>query len=132
MTKSIAKYMYICYNVAMKSTKRHVKNSYQSSIKLSSNSYSKTEKARIRSRERFQRLALTQARRYLLYALGCFLSVQLIKFVLYSILFRGDSSPTGTWFLMVVYLQTALLLMTFIFVILAVFKTLQRLLTEEF
>ena len=117
----------------MKKSTRKVSTSRNGSLKnMSSSGYSRTQKAKIRSRERAQRLALSQAKRYLLYALGCFLGVQLIKFLLYSVLYRGEASPTGFVFLLVVYLQTGLLLMTFVFVVMAAFKTLQRLLTEEF
>jgi len=98
-------------------------------VKQSGNT--KTQKTKLRYQQRAQKIALTQAKRYLIYALSCFLLVQIIKFVFYSIIFKGDATPGGIWFLFVIYLQTGLLLMTFIFFILAIFKTLVRLLTEE-
>ncbi len=117
----------------MKTNKRRVTKPKNTKVRhIGSSGYSLAQKAKIRSRERAQRLALSQAKKYLLYALGCFLAVQAIKFVMYSILFTGESSPEGFAFLMVAYLQTGLLLLTFIFLVLAIFKTLQRLLTEEF
>ncbi len=114
----------------MKSSPRKVKKSdYKISIKGSSG-YTKTKKAKLRSRQLAQKLTVTQAKKYLLYALLCFLSAQLIKFILYSVLFTGDTSPSGIIFLLIVYLQIGLLLFTFVFIVLAIFKALQRLFIE--
>ncbi len=115
--------------------KRSVKNSSGSNLRNSIQSSprsSRVVKAKIRSRERFQKLAMSQAKKYIVYSLLSFLAAQMIKFLLYSVLFTGDSTPTGLAFLIVVYLQTGLLMLTFVFFVLAVLKSLQRLLTEEF
>ncbi|MBA3679017.1 hypothetical protein H0W80_02410 [Candidatus Saccharibacteria bacterium] len=116
----------------MKNTQRKV--TYRTDAKIApakQSGYTKKQKAKLRYQQRAQKIALTQSKRYLIYALGCFLIAQTIKFVFYSIIFRGEATPGGIWFLFVIYLQTGLLLMTFIFFILAIFKTLVRLLTEE-
>lgn len=115
----------------MRSKSRTVKRSKSTDIKhLSSSGYTKSQKARIRSSQRASRLAMTKARQYLLYALGCFLAIQLIKFVMYSVVFTGESSPSGLVFLFVIWLQTGLLLATFVFVVMATIKALSRLITE--
>jgi hypothetical protein len=117
----------------MKNKSRKVKSGKRANLKSSvSSGYSRAQKAKIRSKQRAQKLALTQAKKYLIYAVVCFILVQIVKFVMYGILFTGDNSPTGFGFLLVAYLQTGLLLLTFVFFVLAIFKTLQRLLTEEF
>lgn len=116
----------------MNRTQRKVTHRDQVSASGRSGSgYTRSQKAKLRSRERMQKIALTQAKRYLIYALASFLLAQLVKFLTYSVLFRGDYTPGGFWFLLVIYLQTGLLILTFVFFVLAVFKTLQRLLTEE-
>lgn len=108
--------------------KRSVNNRFTISSKQSG--YNRAQKARLRSQQRAKKLVVTQAKRYLIYSVGCFLSSQAVKFILYTVLFRGDSSPTGFGFLLIVYIQTGLLLFTFIFFVLAVFKGLQRLFNE--
>lgn len=119
------------YSKSMRSKPRAVRKSRSSDIKYMSNSgYSKAKKAQIRSSQRAGKLAITKARRYLLYAIGCFLAIQLIKFVMYSIVFTGESSPSGLIFLFVIWLQTGLLVATFVFVVMATFKALSRLITE--
>lgn len=115
----------------MSSKSRTVKRSKSTGIKhLSSSGYTKSQKARIRSSQRASRLAMTKARQYLLYALGCFFAIQVIKFVMYSVVFTGESSPSGLVFLFVIWLQTGLLLATFVFVVMATIKALSRLITE--
>lgn len=115
----------------MKSSPRRVKKSNNSKVSLSSRSgYSRSQKAKLRSKQLAQRLTVTQAKKYILYAVICFFSSQVIKFLLYSVLFTGDSSPTGIVFLIIVYIQTGLLLFTFVFFVLAIFKALQRLFIE--
>lgn len=116
----------------MSSTKRRVKKPRVSGYaNLSTPRYSKTQKAQIRSAQRAKKLALTQARKYLVYAIACFLSSQLIKFLLYSVVYRGDSAPPDWLFALVVYIQIGLLLATFVFMVMAAFKALQRIFTEE-
>jgi len=116
----------------MRAAKRNVKRTSSPNLKsIGRSSYTRAQKAQIRSRERAKKIALTKAKIYLLYAVGCFLAAQLIKYLLYSVLFRAEATPSGTMFLLVIYIQTGLLLATFVFLVMAVFKTLQRLLTEE-
>ncbi len=69
-----------------------------------------------------------KARHYLLMAVVCFVLTQVIKFVLYSVVFRGDATPTGLAFTAIVYVQIVLLLAAFAFVILAALKALRQLL----
>lgn len=117
----------------MSKHKRNVKKNRSSNTgSLASSSYSRAKKAKIRSRERMQKIALSQAKRYLIYALAAYLASELVKFLIYSVFFRGGSTPGGIIFLLVIYLQIGLLIMTFVFFVLAVYKTLKRLLTEEF
>ena len=79
-----------------------------------------------------KKIALSQAKRYLIYALAAYLASELVKFLIYSVFFTGESTPGGILFLTFIYLQTGLLIITFVFFVLAVYKTLKRLLTEEF
>ena len=116
----------------MKSNKRVVNQRMSNDVpKLADSGYSRTKKASIRSRERMERISMTRAKKYLLYMLASFLLAQLVKFFIYIVLFTGESTPGGIWFLLVIYLQTGLLILTFVFFVLAVFNTLKRLLTEE-
>lgn len=69
-----------------------------------------------------------KARHFLLMAVACFLLTQLIKFVLYSIIFRGDATPVGFGFTAIVYVQIVLLLAAFAFLVIACLKALQNLL----
>lgn len=116
----------------MKSKKRVITNRNSvDKLPLGSSGYTKTQKVSIRSKERMQRLSMTRAKKYLLYMLASFLLAQTVKFLIYNVLFRSESTPSGIWFLLVIYLQTGLLIMTFVFFVLAVFNTLKRLLTEE-
>lgn len=125
--------MRLCYNIRQMNIKsRQVIRMKSGNLKtIGSSGYSRSQKARIRSRERANKLALTKAKRYLIYALACYVLIQIIKYITYNVAFRGETSLEGFGFLLVAYVQTGLLLLTFIFIILAVFKTLQRLLTEE-
>lgn len=116
----------------MNKRKRNVKKVSTNSKSLTSSGYSRAKKAKIRSRERMQKIALSQAKRYLIYALLAYLGSELVKFLIYSVFFRSESTPSGILFLLVIYLQTGLLIMTFVFFVMAVYKTLKRLLTEEF
>lgn len=115
----------------MNNKKRVVKRSKSSDVKyFTSSGYTRSQKVKIRSTQRASRLAMTKARKYLLYAISCFVSIQIIKFIMYSLIYTGDSSPSGIIFLFVIWLQTCLLLATFVFFVLSVFKTLSRLVTE--
>lgn len=115
----------------MRSKTRTVNRTKSNDIKYMSNSgYSKAKKARIRSLQRANKLAMSKARQYLIYAIGCFISIQLIKFIMYSIVFTGDSSPSGLVFLFIIWLQTGLLVATFVFIVMATIKALSRLLKE--
>ncbi len=117
----------------MKSKKRVITNrNTTEQIELGGSGYSTAKKMSIRSRERMQRLSMSRAKKYLLYMLASFVLAQVVKFLIYNVLFRGESTPGGVWFLLVIYLQTGLLILTFVFFVLAVFNTLKRLLTEEF
>ena len=119
------------YNAKMKNKSRRVKNDKSTNFKhLSGAGYSRSQKARIRSSQRASKIAITKARQYLIYAIGCFLAIQLIKFIMYSVVFTGESSPSGLVFLFIIWLQTGLLLATFVFFVMATIKTLTRLLTE--
>ena len=127
----VVKSINLLYNTTMNNKKRYVKRSKSSDMKYLSNSgYTKSQKVKIRSSQRASRLAMTKARKYLLYAVGCFVSIQVIKFIMYSLIYTGDTSPSGIIFLFVIWLQTGLLLATFIFFVLSIFKTLSRLVTE--
>lgn len=115
----------------MKAKKRTVKKTTSKGVKyLNSSGYTKAQKTRIRSSQRVNKLALTKSRKYLLYAIGCFLAIQLIKFVMYSVIYKGESDPSGMVFLFFVWFQTALLFATFIFFVLAIFKALTRIISE--
>ena len=68
-----------------------------------------------------------KARHFLIMAIVCFVFTQLIKFVLYSIVFRGDATPVGFGFTIIVYIQIVLLLAAFAFLVIACLKALQNL-----
>lgn len=124
--------MFMLYIKYMSNNKRKVnRTSYQQST-LKTPRYTKTQKAQIRSAQRARKLALTQARKYFVYAIACFITAQLIKFVLYNIFFRGTSSPPDWLFSLIVYIQIGLLFATFVFLVLSAFKALTRILTEEY
>ena len=115
----------------MKTNKRTVKKSRSEDIKYLSNSgYTRAQKAKIRSSQRASRLTMSKARQYLLYSAGCFLAIQLVKFIMYSVIYTGESSPSGLVFLFIIWLQTGLLVAAFIFFVMSVFKALSRLVTE--
>lgn len=115
----------------MSSKKRKVKRDRYHQSSLGATRYTKAQKAQIRSAQRAKKLAITQARKYLVYAVACFLSAQLIKFILYSLIFR-DADPPSWLFGFIVYIQIGLLMATFVFLVLAAFKALARILTEEY
>lgn len=61
----------------------------------------------------------TKTRRYLLYAFGCLVAMQVIKFIVYTYVWPGSTSPEGLPFLLVIYLQIGLMLAAFAFVVAA-------------
>jgi hypothetical protein len=69
----------------------------------------------------------TKTRRYLLYAVGCLLLMQVIKYVVYSFIFVGPDTPGGLPFLLVIYTQTGLMLAAVGFVVAASISYLRRL-----
>jgi len=95
-----------------------------------SSGYTLKQKASIRTRERLNRLAITKARRYLLFALATFVFVQIVKYLANSIFWPGSQSPTGILFLFVTYLQIGLLVFTFIFLVSAAYQALKRIFSE--
>ncbi|MBI2798334.1 hypothetical protein HYX70_03510 [Candidatus Saccharibacteria bacterium] len=106
----------------MKKTKRQVKNISARSLKNMPQSvkYQRTTQS-------FGATGHFKARHFLMMALLCFLLTQVIKFVLYSIIFRGEATPAGAVFSFVVYVQIVLLLSAFGFLIIACIKALRGL-----
>jgi hypothetical protein len=109
---------------------RKVTISQSGTILRNSSGYNLKQKASIRRRERLNRLAITKARKYLLFALACFIFVQIIKYFANSVLWPSTETPTGILFLFVTYLQIGLLLFTFIFIVSAAFQALKRIFSE--
>ena len=68
----------------------------------------------------------TKTRRYLLYAFGCLVLMQLIKFVVYNYVFTGAETPSGLPFLIVIYTQLGLMIAALGFVITASISYLHR------
>lgn len=92
--------------------------------------YSLKQKASIRSRERLNRIAITKAKKYLIFALASFVFAQIIKYFANNVLWGGSETPSGALFLLVTYLQIGLLLFTFIFVVSAAYQALKRIFSE--
>jgi len=99
-------------------------------IVAQSSGYTLKQKASIRSRERLNKLAVTKARKYLLFALITFVLTQIIKFLTNSVFWNGGETPTGVLFLFVTYLQIGLLLFTFIFLVSAAYQALKRIFSD--
>lgn len=61
----------------------------------------------------------TKTRRYLLYAFGCLVLMQVIKFLVYTYVWPGSITPEGLPFLLVIYMQIGLMIAAFAFVVAA-------------
>lgn len=107
--------------------KRQSSTSYQKSRTSGTSTH---KKLAIRARERANHISMSKAKRNLVLALISFVLAQVVKFVAYSVIWPGSTSPTGIPFTIVIYLQVGLLLLTFIFFVMAIFRTLQRVLRE--
>lgn len=56
-----------------------------------------------------KRLNRTKTRRYIVYAVGIFILMQLIRFVIYNFIYVGENTPGGFAFLVIIYAQTGLM-----------------------
>jgi hypothetical protein len=59
-----------------------------------------------------RQLNRTKTRRYILYSVGCIILMQLVKYIVYNFIYVGDTTPGGITFLVVIYLQTGLMLVS--------------------
>jgi hypothetical protein len=110
--------------------KRKVSLSQNSSLINSGSGYNKKEKASIRAKERFNKIAMTKARKYLILGLCSFVLVQIIKYIANDIIWANVETPTGILFLFITYLQIGLLVFTFIFLVAAAYQALKRIFAE--
>lgn len=59
-----------------------------------------------------RRLNKTRTRRLIIYSIGCLLLMQLIRYIIYSFIYVGSETPSGTAFTVIIYLQTGLMVMS--------------------
>jgi hypothetical protein len=56
-----------------------------------------------------KRLNRTKTRRYIVYAVGIFILMQIIRYIIYNFIYVGDKTPGGFAFLVIIYTQTGLM-----------------------
>lgn len=56
-----------------------------------------------------RRLNRTRTRRFIVYAIICIVSMQLIRYVIYNFIYVGSETPSGIVFTGIIYLQTGLM-----------------------
>ena len=56
-----------------------------------------------------RRLNRTRTRRFIVYAIICIVSMQLIRYVMYNFIYVGSETPSGIAFTGIIYLQTGLM-----------------------
>lgn len=109
---------------------RKVTITQSGNVLANTSGYNMKQKASIRSRERLNRLAITKARKYFLFAIATFVFAQIVKYLANSVLWPSSETPTGILFLFITYLQIGLLVFTFIFMVVAAFQALKRIFSE--
>lgn len=73
------------------------------------------------------KVSKTKTRRYLLYAFGCLVLMQLIKFVVYTYIYPGSETPSGFGFTLIIYSQIGLMLAAILLVVAASISYLRQL-----
>jgi len=66
-----------------------------------------------------RKLNRTRTRRFIIYAIICIISMQLIRYVLYNFIYVGSETPSGLAFTIVIYLQTGLMVASLGFLVAA-------------
>lgn len=64
-------------------------------------------------------------------AMACYLGARFIKYLLYSVFFTGNQEPSSYILLLVLYVQSALLIATFGFLVFSLIKVIQYLIKYE-
>jgi len=66
-----------------------------------------------------RRINRTRTRRFVLYALGCIVLMQVLRFLSNEVIFAGPTTPGGIGFLLFFYLQTGLMVVIMLLLIAA-------------
>jgi hypothetical protein len=66
-----------------------------------------------------RKLNRTRTRRFIVYAIICIISMQVIRYVLYNFIYVGSTTPTGLAFTIIIYVQTGLMLASLGFIVAA-------------
>lgn len=66
-----------------------------------------------------RRLNRTRTRRFIIYAVICILSMQLVRYFIYNFIYVGTETPSGFAFTAIIYLQTGLMVASLGFLVAA-------------
>lgn len=92
---------------------------HRSSVSLAKGKLKKTRPSREAVLAAARRLNRTRTRRFIIYAVICILSMQLVRYFIYNFIYVGTQTPSGLAFTLIIYLQTGLMVASLGFLVAA-------------
>ncbi len=108
-----------------KTTTRNVRR--EGNLRVNEQLKSKTNTVSASLKQVPAKVSKTKTRRYLLYALGCLVLMQIVKYVVYTFVYPGSETPSGFGFTLIIYTQIGLMLAALVLVIAASVSYLRKL-----